>query len=169
MELTIEITQFCENNCDYCSSLATEEGKHLDLQTIKDFLKNKESEDIHRINISGGEPLAHPNFYQIYKLCKEITNDVRVYTNLIEHIIFNAHVISEIKVESNFLVLPGRQVTIPTASKIHFLQLQHCGGAKGFTDKTEISCSGSNCLKCNHSLLQADGKIMRAPCGKHYE
>ena len=76
-EYTIEITQYCPHNCNYCSTNATENGMHIDIETIKQFLYNYNSIlTTDRINISGGEPLSHPKFYEILQLCKQLTPDV---------------------------------------------------------------------------------------------
>lgn len=106
MELTIEITNYCENECDYCSSNASKSGKYLSYDEIEKFIHENLKNVIHRINISGGEPLSHPDFYKILLLCKKYTRSVWVYTNAIEKIIYNSDVIKEIKVESNVCLIP---------------------------------------------------------------
>jgi len=67
-EYTIEITSYCSHNCSYCSTKATENGVHIDIETIKQFLNSNKIKATDRINISGGEPLAHPKFYEILQL-----------------------------------------------------------------------------------------------------
>jgi len=171
MELTIEITQYCEHDCDYCSSNASKNGKHLDLETIKEFLGRHKQID--RINISGGEPLSHPEFYNILKYCREFTDNVWVYTNAIEKIIYNTNILKEIQIEANVCLIPGRYVYLPrNVGKTHLLKLIEQGRAKGMktgnyhVSKNITKCGG--CEQCNHSLLQADGKIVLAPCKKEY-
>ena len=172
-EVTIEITQFCEEHCDYCSSDASPQGEHLDLDTIIKFVDAVDN--IHRINISGGEPLAHPDFYKILQHCKEKTDDVRVYTNALEHIIFNSDVIQGITLEANVVIVPGREVFIPeTVARVHLLKLVHHGRAEHLP-KTFITTSQNfnegisrDCAHCNNILLQADGEIVQSPCKKNY-
>jgi organic radical activating enzyme len=174
VEVTIEITQYCPYECDYCSTNASPEGKHLSYKIIKDFLNNQKN--ITRINISGGEPLAHPDFYKILMFCYSITNDVRIYTNVIKHILFNSDIIKEIKVDANVCVVPGRKIYIPkNVNKVHLLKLVHHGRAKKLS-KQEVIVShnfGSDCShkceECKNILLQADGKIVESPCKKDYE
>ncbi|NIQ50942.1 MAG: radical SAM protein, partial [Hydrotalea flava] len=57
MEVTIEITDYCPHNCDYCSTDAGTPGRHLDFEEIRKFLNQVQVEHgtIKRINISGGE------------------------------------------------------------------------------------------------------------------
>jgi len=168
-EYTIEITQYCPHNCNYCSTNATENGLHIDIEKIKQFLFNYNSIlATDRINISGGEPLSHPKFYEILQLCKQLTPDVWVYTNELTQIKYNTSVIEEIQVEANVCLMPGKDVYIPkNAHKVHLLQFVPTGRGKDM--KTiNVKLSGENCSECNHKVLQADGKIVDAPCKKDY-
>jgi organic radical activating enzyme len=177
MEITIEITQFCENHCDYCSTNASPEGEHLPFEKIKKFfvdLNDKLIDDeLLRINISGGEPLAHPEFYKILRFCESCCKDVRVYTNALKNIIYNTAVIKEIIVEANVCLVPGRYVYLPhRAYKTHLLQLVPQGKAKDMDAgnyHVSSNITGCGCDKCDHVLLQADGKIVKAPCKKDYK
>ena len=170
MEYTIEITSHCPNNCDYCSTMADEDGKHLDIDAIEDFLMNIEPGS--RINISGGEPLSHPQFWEILKMCKSITSDVWVYTNALKQIRYNANVLGEMTVEANVCLVPGQEVYIPEkADKVRLLQLVSTGRAKNMIP-ANIHVSGNirdGCKGCSHEVLQADGRIVPAPCKKNYE
>lgn len=176
MEVTIEITDHCPNHCDYCSTEAAPgKSKHVHPADIEFFLTNviESGKRISRINISGGEPLSHPNFYVILQLCKTFTDDVWVYTNAITQILYNTDIVKEIKVEANACLVPGRNVYIPkNVDKVHLLQLVPQGRAKDMRP-AKFHVSGNiigehKCAECNHMLLQADGKIMEAPCKKDY-
>lgn len=171
MEVTIEITQYCPWECDYCSSMAGPTGQHLDLETILTFLKKQK--DITRINISGGEPISHPQFYEILMYCYTLTDNVWVYTNALTNIIFNASIRKEVTVEANVCVITGRYINIPEkANKIHLLKLTHQGRAKDFPSQNIVVSRNfwdpEHCDDCNHTLLQADGKVVTAPCKKDY-
>ena len=176
MEVTIEITDYCLYNCDYCSTNADIHGIPLDFGIIEAFLKGIPS-TIDRINISGGEPLSHPDFYSILNLCKKYTDNVWVYTNAITQIIYNTDIVKEIKVDANVCLVPGREVYIPkNADKVHLLQLVPQGRAKNmkparFHVSSNIEKSDDcdhNCDNCNHILLQANTKVVSAPCKKEY-
>lgn len=168
-EITIEITRFCENNCNYCSSDATPEGVHLKFSVIENFLK-EQAPNIERINISGGEPLSHPQFYQILQECKKYTKEVWVYTNAIEKLIYNTDVISEVEVHANVCLEPGTQKYIPKkAEKVHLLKMiPHGRAINNYTKIGSLSLSGQGCDVCRHQLLQADGQVVAGPCGKNY-
>lgn len=164
MEVTIEITQYCEEDCWFCSSKASKSGRDISVDRIQKFLDSFEEGTIERINISGGEPLAHSEFYRILKWCENYCDDIRVYSNAIKHLMFNSHVLKEIKVEANVCLTPGEEVYIPkNVDKVHLLKLT----GNGKTPSVQLS--GCNCSDCNHSLLQADGKIVSAPCKKDYK
>lgn len=174
MEVTIEITQYCPNKCPECSSAASPEGKHLPYEKIIEFLT--EQTDIERINISGGEPVAHPRFWDILQYCYILCNDVRVYTNAFRHIMFNSKIIRGLKVEANVCVVPGQSIYVPTtdeADEVHLLKFIPQGRGK-FIKTQNIVVSRNfwdpgHCDKCAHTLLQADGKVVTAPCRKTYE
>jgi len=118
-EVTVEITNYCLHNCPDCSSDATRYGKPLEYKKIRLFLINnipKGREKVphfDRINISGGEPLSHPNFYEILMLCEYWAKEVVVYTNAIKHIAYNASVLKELKVKANVCLIPDTNIHIP--------------------------------------------------------
>ncbi len=166
-EFTLEITQMCEHDCTFCSSNASEKGEHLSVNEIKHFLRSQITTGS-RINISGGEPLSHPNFYEIYQLCKQITDDVWVYTNVLDKIKYNANIIKEIQIEANVCVVPGKEVYIPkNVDRVRFLKLVKQGKAEHM-NSVDITVSGNDCKNCDHKILQADGQIASAPCKKCY-
>lgn len=173
MEITLEITNYCPNSCEYCSTDASPGGeKTLMFEEIQAYLKNIK-DPIDRINISGGEPLSHPEFYRILQLAYTYTDNVWVYTNAIRQLLYNTTVLDEVKVEANVCLMPGEKVYIPEkADKVHLLQLVPQGRAKNIKP-ANFHVSGNiigehKCAECKHSLLQADGKIVEAPCKKEY-
>lgn len=143
------------------------------MEQIEQFLKENDVKPEDRINISGGEPVAHPRFWDILQLCKSITKDVWVYTNAFENIRYNSTIIKELNCEANVCMVPGEDLYIPkTANKIHMLQLVPQGRAKGLLPaRIQISNNAGDkesCKKCNHLVLQADGQIVKGPCKKNY-
>jgi len=179
MEVTLEITDFCPHSCTYCSTNAGPIRKNiLSVDEIKRFLainSTMRNRTIDRINISGGEPLSHPQFYYILNLCYRYTDNVWVYTNAIKQIMYNTDVVKEIKTEANVCLTPGKEVYIPkNADKVHLLQLVKQGRAKNI-EPANISASANipkndcSCDSCDHTVLQADRKIVGPPCEKKYE
>ena len=76
-ELVLEITQFCPQNCIFCSSNAGPRRKlNLDLEKIYQIISDAKALHIQSIHLSGGEPLSHPDIipilYQLFKYNFEI-------------------------------------------------------------------------------------------------
>lgn len=180
MEITFEITQFCENGCNYCSSNASPEGQHVPIKTIEKWIKEvkEKSIPIERINISGGEPLAHPDFYCINKMIKESfpRAGVWVYSNVIDKLIFNSDVVKEVRVDADCLIMPGKSTYIPkNITRAHLLRFVKSGRGKELeVSDIKISCSHNfditdkKCEDCHHITYQADGQIVESPCKKRY-
>lgn len=158
-EITFELTDYCDNNCKYCSSDAKSHGRefsYLNIDKIRDYLQGYHYKQIH---LSGGEPLAHPEFYFILKWCKEHADDVIVHTNALTHICYNSNVIDGIYIETNLTLLPN-------VDKIHILKRVEQGREK---TRPEVKFSGNwqkECSKCGHVVIRADGKEVESPCKK---
>jgi len=160
-ELTIEITNFCPNQCKYCSSNAIdrkEEATFLGINKIMEFLEGKKFE---HIILSGGEPLSHPNFYEIYQLCRLHTKDVVVYSNLITHLIYNANVIDGVYLEAN-LTIP------PETDKLHILRRVK-QGREANRPEVHLSRNFKEDCFCDHRVITPSGKITDTPCRKKYD
>ena len=183
IELTIEITQRCPEGCDFCSSRATTDSNVM--LTEEDVMEIIESidrqvgmESIGRINISGGEPLSHPDFFAIKRLCDVMAGreNVYVYTNAITNLIYNTSVIENgVTIHANVVLIPGRTANIPKrADKVHLLKLIKQGRAENL-DVEDLDYHVSQnilekeCSGCSHILVQADGRVRIAPCKKEYD
>ena len=174
-EETIEITQYCPyGDCDYCSSNASFEGQHLPLESILEKLNSIESRlDI--LNISGGEPMFHPNIGEILWQARMKAKKVRLYTNMIDVIIYNTDKVKDIEVEANVCMVAGRARYLPKPIikvKTHLLKLIHRGRAKELPEQNIVVSGnfydGSHCGECNQKVLQANGKTVSSPCKKDY-
>lgn len=72
-DLCFEVIKTCPNNCLFCSSCSTPDATTIisfDLfkKTIDHFLSIG---GIEEISLSGGEPLLHPNIFEMIAYCKE--------------------------------------------------------------------------------------------------
>ena len=183
VEITIEITQRCPEDCDYCSSRATKDSKMMltleDVMEIIDSIQQQVGlESIGRINISGGEPLSHPDFFRIKQFCDAMIDreNVYVYTNAISNLIYNTSVIKGgVEIHANVVLIPGRAANIPKrANTVHLLKLVKQGRAEDL-DVADLDYHVSQnilekkCSGCSHILIQADGKVRIAPCKKEYD
>jgi len=177
-EATIEITQYCPyGDCDYCSSNASLDGTHLPLEKILkalgDFRVRFGKLDV--LNISGGEPLFHPSIGEILWKARMYARRVKLYTNMIDVILYNTDKVKDIEIEANVCIVGGRTKYIPKPTisvKTHLLKLVHQGRAKDLPKQDVVVSRNfwdlSHCDNCDHILLQADGKVVVAPCKKEY-
>jgi|SRR5271157_1255984 len=80
-ELVIEITQFCPQECIFCSSDA---GPHqttqLSLDEIRKIVLDAKKLQINSIHLSGGEPLSHPDMELILDFLAELDLPIVIYT-----------------------------------------------------------------------------------------
>lgn len=79
----IDITGRCNLRCIHCYA-SSRYGDELDIETLSRILKKLKSLGVKRIAISGGEPLLHPDLYEILTFSPD---DISILTN--------AHLISE--------------------------------------------------------------------------
>ncbi len=158
-EITFELTDFCEHQCKYCSSntkIYYDDAVFLPIQTIETQLSGKSFD---RIHLSGGEPLAHPQFYQIVRLCQKHTSDVVIHTNLLTHIIFNANVIDNIYIEANVSISPD-------VNRVNILKRIEQGKEKS---RPEVHFSGNwvnDCSNCQQPIVLPNGITVQSPCKK---
>jgi len=112
-----------------------------------------------RIVLSGGEPLAHPRFYDILMLCEQYADDVVVHSNAIKHLMYNANVIDGVYLEANLTVLEG-------VRQLHVLKRVEQGRE---AQRPEVSFSSnwqrSEACSCDHIVVRSDGSRGR-PCRK---
>ena len=160
-EITLELTNYCPHGCKYCSTKATDnfnEAYWLSIEAIQGILEGKWFD---HIILSGGEPLAHSNFYYIFKLCEKHTDDVVVYSNLIRHRVYNAGVIDGVYLEANLTVTPE-------TDKIHILRRVK-QGREANRPEVHLSRNHTQECSCDHRVLRYDGKLVRTPCDKYSE
>ena len=160
-EITFELTNYCPHTCKFCSSDITNditEANFLSLEVIEEILYGKQFE---HIILSGGEPLAHKDFYLIHKICELHTDDVIVYSNLIKHRVYNLHVIDGVYLEAN--VTPT-----PETDKIHILRRVKQGKEKN-RPEVHLSRNHSEDCSCEHRVVRPNGEIGRYTCDKYSE
>ena len=160
-EITLEITNFCPHGCKFCSSDAIDEWAEADFLSLGTIVAKLHGKHYDRINISGGEPLAHPDFYHIHTICALHADDVTVYSNTIKHLIYNAHVIDGVYLEANLTLTPE-------TDKIHVLRRVK-QGKEANRPEVHLSRNHREDCACDHRVLRYDGKWVRTPCNKFEE
>ena len=157
-EITLEITDYCPNSCRFCSSDATTHKNNATFMSLEIVKERLGDERYKHIIVSGGEPLSHPQFYEIWQECKKHTNDPILYSNEITHLIYNPHVIDGVYLEANITITPE-------TDKIHILRRVKQGREK---DRPEVHLSRnfSEDCSCGHRVIKPDGTITMTPCNK---
>jgi len=159
-EITFEFTDYCPHKCKYCSSNATDkmhEAKWIDFTSIHKHLNQRYD----RINISGGEPLAHPNFFMLYNMISKYTDNVVVYSNLITHRRYNSQAIDGVYLEATVTVTPE-------TDKVSILRRVK-QGREANRPEVHLSCNNSMECSCDHRVVRPDGSIGVTPCNKYQE
>jgi uncharacterized radical SAM superfamily Fe-S cluster-containing enzyme len=80
----IEINSKCNMKCKVCFADPSEAGVNLPFEVVNEMIQTlmKSEEEIELIQLSGGEPTVHPDFFQIIRTCKESgVKTVMVNTN----------------------------------------------------------------------------------------
>ena len=73
----LEITNYCNMNCPFCVSPNVSDRRYLDIEKFKKYILNiKEFTNTVYLHVLG-EPLLHPKFKEIIKICNENNINVR--------------------------------------------------------------------------------------------
>ena len=85
-KLRVPITNCCNFSCFYCHNegqLHKQESSFMSLDFIKGLKSfiTKNNVYINELNITGGEPLLHPNLLEIVALLKNVSNNLCIITN----------------------------------------------------------------------------------------
>ena len=81
MSAQIELTYCCNLACIHCYSLGTDSAKELDGHQWKRLLDQLYAAGVLTLTITGGEPLLHPDFCEVYLYAKGKGFLVTVFTN----------------------------------------------------------------------------------------
>lgn len=79
-----EITSECNLSCRHCrAAFNCSRSKHTypSIDQYKQVIRNFGDNEVHRVGITGGEPLLHPSFFDILYACKKENLDIILYTN----------------------------------------------------------------------------------------
>jgi len=163
-ERTYELTSYCPHTCPYCSSMATqdtEDATWLDFEVFqRDLDEQTEGGTVlmDRVTLSGGEPLAHPEFYKFLTTAQAHARDVVVYTNALKHIMFNPTVIDHVRVEANLTISPG-------VERVRILKRVE-QGREATRPEVSLSRNWTEARSCDHRVVRPDGTVVLGPCDK---
>ncbi len=77
----VELTYRCNLDCFFCYNDLGLRGKPLSFEQYSAFLHDLASMNVLSVTLSGGEPLAHPDFFRIGALGRELGFVMRVKSN----------------------------------------------------------------------------------------
>jgi len=158
-ELTVELTDYCPNSCEFCSSNSDpNQTTYLGLEIALKEIGETEAEIIH---LSGGEPLAHPEFWKVLQAASEKVGaeNVIVHTNAIRQLAFNLHVIPGVKTHG--YITPEGVDVLHIAKRIK--QGKERKKPEPYFSSNWDSCG--DCAECEHRLVNPDG-VVGKPCNK---
>lgn len=78
----IELTRYCNLKCIHCySKCDSNERNFISLQDFQVAIDNLEDIGCRRVQLTGGEPLLHPNFYDFVHILSKRNFEVEIFTN----------------------------------------------------------------------------------------
>ena len=77
----LELTYRCNLNCFFCYNDVAKQGRQLVLEDYRVLLHDLHAMGTMNLGLSGGEPMAHPDFFAIGGLARELGFVVRIKTN----------------------------------------------------------------------------------------
>ncbi|HEX8155397.1 MAG TPA: radical SAM protein, partial [Thermoanaerobaculia bacterium] len=78
MSVLLELTYRCNLDCFFCYNDLGLRGKPLAFAQYETLLRELAAMNVMTVVLSGGEPLAHPDFFRIGALARELGFVVRI-------------------------------------------------------------------------------------------
>lgn len=141
-DLCFEIIETCPNNCLFCSSCAgMDKTRIIDFDTFTKVIDHFMSlGGIEEISFSGGEPMLHPNIFEMITYCKVRNIRVVLFTSGIKR----NHKLSELemqllkkKVEEQYSYLKPQDETVFNKTVKHFMKIYEHYNNKDFSPLTK--------------------------------
>ena len=109
--LQVELTTTCNLRCSYCyrKSGSNEAKGRLATSKLLEILRVLSDNGLHSVELTGGEPLLHPDFIQIVRFCGErfsiiglLTNGTLITESLIKELLpFREKMVISVSLDSN--------------------------------------------------------------------
>ena len=81
MSALLELTYACNLDCVFCYNDLSLGGERLSLEQYEELLEDLASLGVLNLSLSGGEPLAHPRFFEIAARARTLGFVIRLKTN----------------------------------------------------------------------------------------
>ncbi len=104
-KIRIYLTENCNANCSHCFNSKIREDKHMETNTIIKLFDYFNKNGVSGIKIMGGEPTIHPDFKKIYKHSQKCFENVGLFTNALNEVIFDVKPRPDDGIIYNFLFI----------------------------------------------------------------
>lgn len=121
INVTLKITNACNLNCLHCHSRSGTTRNHMEMKIVNKLIDEFKKMKVFGVNISGGEPLLHPHFFDIVKSLDE--NGIRVTVSTNATIIDKT--IAERMKQSN---IKGVQISLDSCDREKHDDIRNCPG-----------------------------------------
>lgn len=81
MSVLLELTYACNLDCTFCYNDLSIGGQRLSLEQYRELLEDLASLGVLNLSLTGGEPLAHPRFFEIASHARNLGFVIRIKTN----------------------------------------------------------------------------------------
>ena len=81
MSVLLELTYACNLDCAFCYNDLSIGGQRLSLEQYLELLEDLASLGVLHLSLTGGEPLAHPRFFEIASYARSLGFVIRIKTN----------------------------------------------------------------------------------------
>ena len=81
MSVLLELTYACNLDCSFCYNDLSLSGQRLSLSQYRELLDDLASLGVLNLTLTGGEPLAHPHFFEIATHARSLGFVIRIKTN----------------------------------------------------------------------------------------
>jgi MoaA/NifB/PqqE/SkfB family radical SAM enzyme len=81
MSVLLELTYACNLDCTFCYNDLSLGGQRLSLEQYRELLDDLASIGVLSVSLTGGEPLAHPRFFDIASHARSLGFVIRLKTN----------------------------------------------------------------------------------------
>ncbi len=94
--IDMKITDHCDFNCDFCYQNSTNNNNHADFNKIKEVISNLNELEVLEVALGGGDPVSHPQFFDILKEFNKKNIIVNFSTRNVNFIIDNFKLLKDL-------------------------------------------------------------------------
>lgn len=126
INVTLKLTNACNLKCLHCHSKSGEAHTHMDKNLLFNILEQLRENKVFGVNISGGEPLLYPDFFEVLEYMNKIGIRITISTNAV---LINENIVKKM-IQNN---VRGVQISLDGSNKELHDKIRNI---KGCFDKT---------------------------------